>query len=98
MREVIRSAKNDMATNSPQAHRPLEEDIPDNDATVSWPAPAPAPLAGAHLEPEDTWMTFGMGVEGAEDERTVTVVFSLDDESTAEFLSGPLSPVFPGRR
>jgi len=87
-----------MATNSPQAHRPLNEDIADSEATETWPAPAPAPLSGTRLEPEDTWMTFGMGVEGAEDERTVTVVFSLDDESTTEFLSGPLSPVFPGRR
>ena len=87
-----------MATNSPQADKPLDEHIADSEATESWPAPAPAPLSGTRLEPEDTWMTFGMGVEGAEDERTVTVVFSLDDESTSEFLSGPLSPVFPGHR
>ncbi|HUL66970.1 MAG TPA: hypothetical protein VLW55_20390 [Burkholderiaceae bacterium] len=87
-----------MATNSPQAHKPLDEEIAESEATESFPASTPAPLSGKQLEPEDTWMTFGMGVEGAEDERTVTVVFSLDDESTAEFLSGPLSPVFPGRR
>jgi len=61
-------------------------------------APAPAPIGGAMLEPEDTWMTFGMGVDGAEEDRTVTVVFSSPADESAEFLGEPFSPVFPDER
>ena len=65
---------------------------------LACPAPAPVPMGGEPLEPEDTWMTFGLGVEGAEDDRTVTVVFSQANDASAEFPGGPFKPVFPDGR
>jgi hypothetical protein len=87
----------EMATES---LRPRGEpaDGPEQPITKAWPAPAPAPIAGAVLDPEDTWMTFGLGVEGEEDDRTVTVVFSRPTDDSTEFLGEPFSPVFPERR
>jgi hypothetical protein len=70
-------------------------------APESRPAPAPAPIAGAEFEQEDTWMTFGLGAEGEDEERTVTVVFTrfIEDETgTDEFVATPFAPVFPGSR
>jgi hypothetical protein len=88
-----------MAKNSSKAQRSPADARSDLHFADAWPAPAPAPIAGAAIGPEDTWMTFGLGVEGEEEDRTVTVVFARPiEESTEEFLGGPLSPVFPGRR
>lgn len=61
-------------------------------------APAPAPISGTSLEPEDTWMTFGLGADGHEEDRTVTVVFrpTAEDESRGdEYFTAPLAPLFP---
>jgi hypothetical protein len=73
---------------------------PGTDLNDRWPAPAPAPIGGAQFEAEDTWMTFGLGAEGEEEDRTVTVMFDHyeEEKSTDGFLGEPLSPVFPGRR
>lgn len=83
-----------MAKNSLKAPGAPPEDLP----AVAWPAPAPAAIAGAAFDQEDTWMTFGLGAEGEDDDRTVTVVFSRCEDETSEFLGRPLSPLFPGRR
>ena len=88
-----------MAKSSSKARVPADFQ-PDGHANDPWPAPAPAPIGGAKFDSEDTWMTFGLGVEGEEEDRTVTVVFDRyeEEESTGGFLGGPLSPRFPGRR
>ncbi|HTT10793.1 MAG TPA: hypothetical protein VMG60_07890 [Burkholderiaceae bacterium] len=65
--------------------------VEDREAQV---VPAPAPIAGDLLEP-DTWMTFGLGADGAQDDRVVTVVFSHPTDDSTEFLGGPFRPVFP---
>lgn len=68
------------------------------DPVESWPSPAPAPIVGTQLPQEDTWMTFGMGADGEEEDRTVTVVFArfVDDETRTDDGLLPFSPVFPG--
>jgi hypothetical protein len=68
------------------------------DPVESWPTPAPAPIGDTQLQPEDTWMTFGLGADGEEEDRTVTVVFArfVDDETRTDHGLLPFSPVFPG--
>jgi hypothetical protein len=70
----------------------------DDAQSAPCPAPAPVPIAGAEFEQEDTWMTFGLGVDGVDEERTVTVVFrQLPEEESRgdDFVAEPLSPTFP---
>lgn len=70
----------------------------DDARSVSCPAPAPAPIAGGEFEQDDTWMTFGLGVDGHEEDRMVTVVFrELPEEESRrdDFVAEPLSPTFP---
>jgi len=72
-------------------------DIDADVADTAWPAPAPAPIDGAELGQEDTWMTFGLGADGEDEDRTVTVIFRRPAEEEAkpeEFLAGPFSPTF----
>jgi hypothetical protein len=97
-RQVIERLEK-MAKSSSKRPVPAEFQ-PDSHVIDPWPAPAPAPIGGARFDPEDTWMTFGLGGEGEEEDRTVTVVFDRyeEEESTGGFLGGPLSPKFPGRR
>jgi hypothetical protein len=87
-----------MAKHPSNAHRAPADARSDSHFADAWPAPAPAPIAGAAMEPEDTWMTFGLGVEGEEEDRTVTVVFARSIEESTEEILCPLSPVFPVRR
>jgi hypothetical protein len=77
--------------------RPVGESTDGTDQPIAelCPAPAPVPITGSVLEAEDTWMTFGLGVEGAEEDRTVTVVFSHPTDDSTEFLGTPFNPVFP---
>jgi len=66
-------------------------------ADTAWPAPAPAPIEGAEFGQEDTWMTFGMGADGEDEDRTVTVIFRRPVEEEAkpeELAAGPFSPTF----
>ena len=86
-----------MAIKSPQQNGISVEPLSDTELTAAWPAPAPAPIGGTQLDQHDTWMTFGLGVEGEEDDRTVTVVFNRwTEDATDEFQ--PFSPTFPGHR
>jgi hypothetical protein len=90
-----------MPTNpSPSLGQPAA-DAPDAVAAETWPAPAPAPIAGTEFDQDDTWMTFGLGVDGEEEDRMVTVVFSRpveDEAATDEFAAEPFAPIFPGAK
>ena len=83
-----------------QPSKPLGQPLPDacdgDVADAGWPAPTPAPIEGAEFGQEDTWMTFGMGADGEDEDRTVTVIFRrpVEEAKPEEFLAGPLSPVF----
>lgn len=89
----------EMATKpeQPLAHPVVFKPEADVDAETNWAPPAPAPIAQPGFDPDDTWMTFGLGLEGEEDDRTVTVVFlrPLEEENTDEFVTGPFCPTFP---
>jgi len=85
----------------PSNPRPFEAeaDILDAGTEETRLAPAPAPIAGTNFDAEDTWMTFGLGGEGEEEDRTVTVVFprfTEERDATDEFQAEPFSPTYPG--
>jgi hypothetical protein len=74
-------------------------DLPHHRASDPARAPAAAPSACENRAGEEpTWMTFGLGRDGEDEDRTVTVVFTRapeDDATTEAFLARPFAPWFP---